>query len=106
MAGEHRPSETLVCKHGLPYWHPCSECGAEGLRAVVASPERIHWHVEGKNAEGELLYSATVATESGEISGAPAAIATACDRLSQNGYDARIVITWVATLYCPGARRL
>ena len=61
----------------------------------------VHWHVEGKNAEGQLLYSATVAAESGEVSGAPAAIAYACDRLHQNGYDARIVVTWVATLYCP-----
>jgi hypothetical protein len=64
--------------------------------------ERVtHWHVQGKNAEGQLLYSATVAAESGEVSGAPAAIAYACDRLHQNGYDARIVVTWVATLYCP-----
>ena len=59
-----------------------------------------HWHIEGKDAEGQLLYSATVAAESGEVSGAPAAIAYACDRLHQNGYDARIVVTWIATLYC------
>lgn len=60
-----------------------------------------HWHVQGKDAKGQLLYSATVAAESDDVSGAPAAIAYACDRLHQNGYDARIVITWVATLYCP-----
>jgi hypothetical protein len=64
-----------------------------------------HWHVEGKNAQGQLLYSATVAAESAEVSGAPAAIAYACDRLFQNGYDARIVVTWIATLYCPAGAK-
>lgn len=68
------------------------------------TPEQQHWHVEGKDADGRLLYSATVAAESSQVSGAPAAIAYACDRLLQNGYDARIVITWVVTLYCPGVR--
>lgn len=63
-----------------------------------------HWHVEGKDAEGRLLYSATVAAESNSVSGAPAAIAAACDRLMQNGYDARIVVTWIATLNCHGVR--
>jgi len=60
-----------------------------------------HWHVQGKDAQDRLIYSATVAADSAEVSGAPAAIAYACDRLHQNGYDARIVITWIATLYCP-----
>lgn len=63
-----------------------------------------HWHVEGRDAKGQLLYSATVAAESEGVSGAPAAIAYACDRLLQNGYDARIVITWIATLYCPSTQ--
>lgn len=74
---------------------------------TLSSEERaVHWHVEGKNAEGHLLYSATIATESGPVSGAAAAIAHGCNRLADNGYDARIVVTWIATLYCPheGAR--
>lgn len=68
---------------------------------MSTDPVSQHWHVEGKNAQGQRIYSATVAAESAEVSGAPAAIAYACDRLVQNGYDARIVITWIATLYCP-----
>ena len=72
---------------------------------MTAENVAVHWHIEGKNAEGQLVYSATVAAESGEVSGAPAAIAYGCDRLRQNGYDARIVVTWVATLYCSQGER-
>ena len=68
---------------------------------MTAETVSQHWHVQGKDAQDRLIYSATVAAESEKVSGAAAAIAYACDRLHQNGYDARIVVTWVATLYCP-----